>query len=992
MKKHLRKALPLLLFAVLPFLAPLTARAQEFPCEIQQIGTMDYVETIYDESNGMATSEANTILQDDEGYIWVGSYGGLYRYNSKEFENLSFERENAPKTGIRKLYIDSRSRLWIGTNDSGLYMFEDETFYPILDTEGDLPVSPDVLSVRSIQEGADGTIYIGTTSGLFLVDEEKKLRFFEDDRIATDTIETLLCDRNGAIWGTTGSNIMFVIKDGAIQTYLDRDFFGVELAYGLVQAEDGYLYIGTKAGNVLRISFPEGSYAPTSITADQYTLNTNETINDIYFDKSGKMWICTDSCIGYFDGGTIFYRINGLSNSTIIAQMYEDYEGNLWFASSRRGILKLSLNKFQHIAYEVGITSQTVNATMYYKNCLYIATDSGLTIMDASQKKVENDLTEMLSGIRIRNLMKDSKGNLWIASYAEYGLICYNADTGEYASFKRDNGLAHDQVRMSLELSNGDVAAATNGGVSILRDGEVIQSYSSAQGIQNETILCLAEGENGLLYAGSDGNGIYEINLQNNAVRNITTNDGLQSGVILRMVVDPKVHGIWISDGSEAALMTADGIAQLQNIDAGVGSIFDIKLTENHIWLLKSFGIIQITREDYIAGNPVYSVLTRRDGLTSSITANSWNYLDDNGMLYLCTGDGVYDINLQEIHRNTIPPKVAVSRIAVDDQVYYGAQDLSLPRDAKRITLRLDLLSFGIESGTLEYYLEGFDTSPVEVSNTAAANINYTNLSGGEYVFHLKGYNADGTPSEDLSFRIHKESSFFERRYLQVWLLMGGLLLLLSAVVIAQYFLQRRTLHRQREYKEMMDQTVRIVSKTIDAKDKYTIGHSQRVAAYAVEIGRRYGLSEEQQEQLRYSGLLHDIGKIGISDRILNKSGKLTPEEYGVIKRHPSIGGNILKEFTSMPWIQDAARYHHERYDGSGYNEGKKGEEIPLYARIISVADAYDAMNSTRVYRPSLTKEIIYQELEKGKGTQFDPAFAQIMMDMIKDGFRTDLE
>ena len=992
MTKRLQIALPLFFLTLFVGIPSMTANAQDIPCSIQQIGVMDYVETIYDESNGMATSEANTVLQDEQGYIWIGSYGGLYRYNSNEFQNLSFERENAPKTGIRQLYQDSRGRIWIGTNDSGIFVFENEQFYPITEAPDPLPVTPDVLSVRSIEEGADGTIYIGTTSGLFLVNDQYELRFFHDDRIDMDTIETLMCDANGAIWGTTSGSDMFILKDGRILLYLERDFFDSELAYGLVQTQDGSVYIGNKAGNILRIRLKDDTYSVSSLFIDQYVLGTNETINDIYFDRNGKMWVCTDSCIGYFDGGSVFYRINGLSNSTIITQMYEDYEGNLWFASSRRGILKLSLNKFKHIAYEVGITSQTVNATMYYKNCLYIATDSGLTIMDSHNAKVENDMTRRLDGIRIRNLMKDSKGNLWISAYADYGLICYNADTGEYTSYMRKDGLAHDQVRMSMELSNGDVAAATNGGVSILHNGSVLKSYSSAQGIQNETILCLAEGEDGSLYAGSDGNGIYRIDLNTDEVVNITTDDGLQSGVILRMAADPQVHGLWISNGSEAALLTDDGIQQLQNIDAGVGSIFDFKLTDDHIWLMKSFGIIQITREDYIAGNPKYSVLTRRDGLTSSVTANSWNCLDDDGTLYICTGDGVYSINLTDIHRNTIPPKVSVSSVDVDDVSYYGPQDLSLARDAKRITLRLDLLSFGIESGSLEYYLEGFDTAPIAISNTAATNINYTNLPGGDYVFHLKGFNADGTPSEDLSFKIHKDSSFFERRYLHIWLLMGALLLILSVTAVTLYVMQRRALRRQREYKAMTDQTVRIVSKTIDAKDKYTIGHSQRVAAYAMEIGRRYGLSPEQLEQLHYSGLLHDIGKIGVSDRILNKNGKLTPEEYDVIKRHPAIGGDILKEFTTMPWLQDAARYHHERYDGTGYNEGKKGEEIPLYARIISVADAYDAMNSTRVYRSSLTTEVIYQELEKGKGTQFDPAFAQIMMDMINDGFKTDLE
>ncbi len=963
------------------------AHAETLRFETRDIGLQDYVETVYNENNGMATSEANTILQDSEGYVWIGSYGGLYRYTSSEFQNMSQLREGAPRNGIRVLFEDALGRIFIGTNDSGIYLFDDETFTFIEAAEG-ASFAAQALSVRSIEQGSDGTVYIGTTSGLFSVDDTLRLTKIDDERIDGATIENLMCDQNGVIWGTTSGSALFFLQDGEITAVLGRDDFGASLAYGLMQAGDGSILIGTMDGDILRMRLTDERYTKDSLSIDLIALDAGETVNDLYCDSNRKLWVCTDNGVGYVDESAIYHRLHGVSTSTIISAMCEDYEGNLWFASSRRGVLKLTLNKFKHFAYEIGISSQTVNATLPCGGDLYIATDSGLTIMDAAQNRVDNALTRMLSGIRVRNLMLDAEGNVWIATYATYGLVRYDPKTEEIASYTTEQGMAHDQIRATLQLADGSVAAATNGGVSILRDGEVARNYTSDDGIQNETILCLAQGKDAnILYAGSDGNGIYVIDLASGQVRNLTTDDGLQSGVILRMAYDAQTDSLFISNGSEAALLQDDEIAQLANIDEGVGSIFDIKLTDDYIWLLKSFGIIQITREDYIAGNPEYRVLTRRDGLTSSITANSWNALSGDGTLYVCTGDGVYTINLMEIHRNTIPPKIAVNSVEVDGVVSYGVTRLDLPADARRVTLRMSLLSFGIESGTLEYSLEGFEDGETVTTNSIPASVSYTNLPGGDYTLHLRGYNADGTGSRPLTLPIHKERSFFERQYLYVWLIMAVLLLVLLLIVVAQFIGRKRSQKRAREYKAIADQTVRIVSKTIDAKDKYTIGHSHRVAAYAVEIGRRYGLSPEELEQLHYGGLLHDIGKIGISDRILNKKGKLTDEEYAEIKRHPAIGGDILKEFTMMPRIQDAAKYHHERYDGTGYNEGLKGEQIPLYARIISVADAYDAMNSTRVYRPSMTQDVIYNELEKGKGTQFDPAFAQIMMDMIRDGF-----
>ncbi len=960
--------------------------------EVKQIGLMDYVETIYDESNGMLTSEANTVLQDKRGYIWVGSYGGLIRYNGHEFQNMSSLRENAPKSGVRVLFQDSEDRIWIGTNDAGIYLFENETFRAVTDTAGEFSADAGALSVRSIAEGPDGVLYFGTTDGLFTVGSDLKLTLFEDSALDMETVENLMCDRSGAIWGSTGKSSVFVVKDGALVMMLDRSFFGIDLAYGLYQAQNGAIYIGTESSYVMRMRLDGDAYEPENISIDFLTLESKETVNDIYQDSEGKLWICTDSGIGYLGEDDTFYKINGLSSNMIMTQIYEDYEGNLWFASSRRGVVKLTKNKFRHIAYEADISGQTVNTTAMYNGRLYIGTDNGLKIMDESWFTVENDLTRALEGIRIRSMTTDSSGHLWISTYKQYGLMCYDDATGKWDSYTTKEGMPHDQVRMACELSNGDIAAATNGGVAILHDKKVVRCYTEEDGIQNEVILCLAEDAQHRLYAGSDGNGIYVIDRKKDEVtQNITVSDGLQSGVILRMVPDEAHACMWVSNGSEVAVMSDAGIQQVDSPEAGVGSVFDIKISGEDIWLLKSFGLIQINREDYLAGSQKFSVLTRRDGLTGSITANSWNDFSGDGTLYICTANGVYFININDIQRNTVPPRVSVGSIEMGDQVLYGVEELDIPRDVQRITFSLDLLSYGIEGGVLEYYLEGFDTEPIQIRNSFASHVNYTNLPGGNYVFHLSGYNADGTKSEELTFPVHKQQSVFERRYLYIWLAMAALLLAFLLIILAMYLNRRRIIHQQRMYEMMAEQTVGIVAMTIDAKDKYTDGHSHRVASYAREIGRRYGLSKEDLRRLYFAALLHDVGKIGVPDSILNKQGKLTDEEYERIKEHPSTGGDILKSFDKqMPWIPQVARYHHERYDGRGYNEGLKGTEIPVFARIVAVADAYDAMNSTRVYRAAMTEEKIRSELENGKNRQFDETFAQIMLDMISDHFEAD--
>ncbi len=178
-------------------------------------------------------------------------------------------------------------------------------------------------------------------------------------------------------------------------------------------------------------------------------------------------------------------------------------------------------------------------------------------------------------------------------------------------------------------------------------------------------------------------------------------------------------------------------------------------------------------------------------------------------------------------------------------------------------------------------------------------------------------------------------------------------------------------------------QIVKTITGAIDAKDTYTNGHSTRVAEYAREIARRAGFSVKQQDDIYMMGLLHDVGKIGIPEAIINKPSRLTDEEYAEIKTHPLVGASILKNITEFPQFAVGARWHHERYDGKGYPDGLSGEDIPLEARVIAIADAYDAMSSRRSYRDVLPQEYVRGELVKGKGSQFDPRLTEVMLEMV---------
>lgn len=174
---------------------------------------------------------------------------------------------------------------------------------------------------------------------------------------------------------------------------------------------------------------------------------------------------------------------------------------------------------------------------------------------------------------------------------------------------------------------------------------------------------------------------------------------------------------------------------------------------------------------------------------------------------------------------------------------------------------------------------------------------------------------------------------------------------------------------------------------TVEAKDTYTRGHSDRVSEYSVLLGNKLGLSDEDINTLKIGGLFHDIGKIGVPDSILLKTSKLTDDEYSEIKNHPSIGAHILSNATIFQNVIPIVKHHHERYDGNGYPGKLKGEDIPFLSRITAVADSFDAMTSKRTYRDSLSLDIVKSEIERCKGTQFDPNCADAFLDILNNDY-----
>ncbi len=252
-------------------------------------------------------------------------------------------------------------------------------------------------------------------------------------------------------------------------------------------------------------------------------------------------------------------------------------------------------------------------------------------------------------------------------------------------------------------------------------------------------------------------------------------------------------------------------------------------------------------------------------------------------------------------------------------------------------------------------------------------------------------YNKDIIPEAIIALCIFVAYSIFARMIIKVLNksrkdLSEALVLAEQAKYIEELDRANTALEAERDkLRTISEETFTALSNAVDFNDHYTNGHSKRVAMYSSEMAKRLGFSAERQREVYYAGLLHDVGKIGIENEIINKNGRLTDDEFEQIKMHPSMGFQILRSISSQGEFAAGAKWHHERYDGKGYPDGLSGDKIPEIARIIAVADSYDAMTSKRSYRNVMSQDKVREQIEQGKGTQFDPFYADIMLQMIDE-------
>ncbi len=937
----------------------------------------DYVQTEYSGNSGLPCGQANDIAQTHDGVLWIGTYAGLYRYNGRDFKWIDHYDS---VRNVNCLYVDEEGRLWIGTNDNGLSIAIHENIVNVIDQDSGLSSN----SVRSIVQASDGYYYVGTTSSLQIMQLSNGLEIVNTLR-EINYAECSTVDSEGHVAVLTSDGRLFLIRSGRILSSI-RLTEGEEEFSCCAFAPDGTLLAGTSTNHIYRYDISSGGFVWTGTT----TLDEVSCLYNLHYLDNGTLILTALTGIAYILPDQTCQLLNSNTFNNSIHHVLEDYQGNLWFTSTRLGLLRLTRSSFKDVYGTIGMERCVVNAVTHWNGSYCIGTDNGLDVIDsACRKQIRNELTSGLEGQRIRCVLTDSRDHLWVCSYGG-GLYEASCD-GQVWTYTEQEGLFGNRTRLVTELSDGTILAAGDTGISYIRDHSVARTIRNRDGLINSLILTLTEMPDGSILAGTDGDGIAV--LRHEAVeRFITHKDGLTSGVILRTIRDPESGGVMI--------VTSNGLCYLQE-DGTVRPIrhfpyyncYDIRPCREHdLMVMSSAGIYIVSRDDLVNDtvSMPYELLNSRSGLTTALTANSWNYVNASGELFLPCDTGVYIFDTNKYNQVTHTYRMNLAGLVFDgrSQLIPRNDTITIRQGIDRVELSPEILNYTIQDPNVGYFLEGYDAQWTILPHSKLNTISYTNLPAGEYVIHLAVFDSTGEKIiEEQQMRIIKEGELYETVAFRVYLI----ILLLAFVVCLTWMIVERQLVKQKLKIDMANETVMAIANAVDAKDVRTSQHSRRVAEYSVLIAREMNCfprfqRKKKLENLREAAQMHDIGKIGIHDNVLNKVGRLTDEEYAEMKSHVNQGAVILKDFTLVEHVVDGTRYHHERYDGRGYPDGLKGEEIPLYGRIIAVADAFDAMTSNRVYRKQMDTDYVMNEMVRGRGTQFDPNVLDAFLRLVDKG------
>lgn len=947
----------------------------------------------------LEVSGAEALCQTDDGYVWIAQYSGLTRYDSREYVTYKEFTENDKKydiINVRDIVAKGNSVYMI--TPTSLYKYEDNKFYKILSEYSGF-VDVEIDSVN------DKVFIASQTSGIIIYDIKTEIVTTLEE--SEKDLGDISIDLKRNKYYYTSSNGLYSNENEQICSYeniLDTHIY------------DDILYIGRADGTLNLYDLKTNTLLEKKYDiGDQINKVLASPKENLLFVACEKEGVC---CINLIDDSMSF--ASNLENKSQLVDLMIDYEGNLWIAShyiGASGVSIITKNSLLDLLYDDLVwqslslppdNDRNVYALDRYDDILYICATSGLYFYDKKEKKIldTNPVMEKVKEYATLNNIayfdfrdvEEYNGKIYFASYY-IGLIEYNPINDEIKIYdisyieSHNNGNLYNNPNLSLtnmirclrKVDDCLVMGYSKGIMSFDGENFVINCT-------NSNVLFINEGPNGNIIFDTT-KALYETNIDLKEFKEIPTEKEV-SGNRLKFLVDGDYIYYNLNSRLFRAKKVNDEYVQEEIVIPYIkGSIVELSKIRfqdrygniNYKYVIGSQTQIYIS--DSLSGERLenYEFYDSTNGL-QPIIANTSGYFDSlEQKYYFQSTTGIFVYNFNDEMQSTMPIKMAVNSIDIDGTHYYG-NDLKIDKNTSRIAFNLSILGFRPNKGfTIYYKLDGVDNE-YKVAKEESLSISYTNLAGGKYSFHVYVVDEYGQVSNKVDINLVKNKFVYE----EAWFWIITSILTLGVLFCLNFFFIKSRIKasekRQQEYRNITMESIQAIARTIDAKDEYTNGHSLRVGYYSKVIAENLHMSHDEVDNIYYVALLHDIGKIAIPDSILNKPGRLTDDEFNVMKSHTTSGSKILNGISTLPHIVEGAKSHHERWDGFGYPQKLKGEEIPFVARIICCADCFDAMASKRVYKDAFDLEKIISEFEKCAGSQFDPKIAALVVELIKAG------
>lgn len=736
-----------------------------------------YTLDIWRKENGLPQNAVNAIYQSRNGYLWVGTYQGLARFDGLEFK--VYDITNSPglaSNGIFAITEDRNGALWVGTNGGGLSILKDGAFTNFT-TKNGLPHN----NVISLLEDAKGRVWVGTSTGVVVYENGKFTSFDKLQALSRNSILSMTEDREGRIWfGTRGS--IFSYYDGQMQKESTEPYKPQNFTSLLVD-ETGLLWIGTDAGLFQR----RGS---VTTLLDKSQGLTDLKITRLFQDKAGVVWV------GTLSGGLhrfwrgrvdVLSSRNGLADDRI-QSLLEDREGNLWIGTGQSGLHRLKEGKFLNYGPPEGLSGEIAYCVLKGAGeVMYVGTFSGGLNIIKDGKITSLTMRDGLGGNYVRCLYEDADRNLWAGIY---GLGLQKINNGRVvATYTREQGLIGSYIRAIISDGAGGMWLGTQNGLSHFQNGR-FTNYTTENGLSINSILCMTLDPLGNLWIGTDGGGL--IKMKDDKFVYYTLNNGLTNDVVMSLYYDEFERCLWVGTnlGLDRIVNNngVDKVFNFKKLDGIYGeSIFQILDDKRgSLWMGTNNGVFQVQKQDLqnIAKGLDKKVAPAHydhsDGMrTSQTTPNGHpsGTRDDLGRLWLPTPKGVTVIDPVRIVVNELAPPVVIESITADGEPAEITEEVRLgPGNEKYEIKYAGLCLVASEKVEMQYMLEGFEKDWVKVGRRNIAY--YNSLPPGNYTFRIKACNNDGVWNETgASVRIVLRPYFY-----QTWWFAALVLLALGGV------------------------------------------------------------------------------------------------------------------------------------------------------------------------------------------------------------------